>query len=95
MFKHQKRGLSFPNNSRSFDNGSERIRFWAYDGAIEVSIFVESDLIRRLSKTIVSTEDEFLSVFDNSRQVIHDAAERIYRLGPKGIYTCVLSAENV
>ena len=95
MFKLQTQKLSFPNKSRSFDEASDRIRFWAYDGAIEVSFFVEGDAIRYLSKTMPSTEDELLAVFDSSRQLLHHTAQRVYRLSPKGSYTCVLTAKDI
>ena len=42
-----------------------------------------------------STEDELLAVFDNSLQILQDAAERVYKLSPRGIYACVLNAEDV
>ncbi len=95
MFKRQNQTLSFPNESRSFDEASDRIRFWAYDGAIEVSFFVEGDAIRHLSKAMPSTEAELLAVFDSSRQLLHHTAERVYRLSPRGSYTCVLTAEDI
>lgn len=95
MFKHQNQTLSFPNQSRSFDEANDRIRFWAYDGAIEVSLFVECDAIRHLSKTMPSTKDQLLAGFDSSRQLLHDAAERVYRLSPRGIYACTLSTDDI
>ncbi|MGI9522638.1 MAG: DUF1488 domain-containing protein [Hyphomicrobiaceae bacterium] len=95
MFKRQKRTLSFPNQSRSFDPASKRVRFWAYDGAIEISFFVECEAVRRLAKSKPVTEDEFLEAFDSVRDALHDVADRVYALGPKGSYTCVLSARDV
>ena len=95
MFRRRNRTLSFPNESRSFDEASDRIRFWAYDGAIEVSFFVEGDAIRYLSRAMPSTEDELLAVFDSSRQLLHHTAQRVYRLSPKGSYTCVLTAKDI
>ena len=95
MFKRAKQLLSFPNQSRSFDEVTGRVRFWAYDGAIEISFFVEREAIQRLSATKPVTEDEFLEAFDRVRNAVHKAADRVYTLSPKGSYTCVLSAADV
>lgn len=95
MFKRNKQTLSFPNQSRSFDPASNRVRFWGYDGAIEISFFVEGDAVRSLAKTRLASEDEFLEAFDSVRDALHEAADRVYTLGPKGSYTCVLSARDV
>ena len=95
MFKRQQQRLSFPNKSRSFDPASNRVRFWAYDGAIEISFFVEGEAVRRLAKAKLVTEDEFLEAFDSVRDALHVVADRVYTHGPKGSYTCVLSAGDV
>ena len=95
MFKRQRQTLSFPNQSRSFDPASSRMRFWAYDGAIEISFFVEGDAIRRLTGAMLTTEDEFLEAFDSVRDALHEVADRVYAGDPKGSYTCVLSATDL
>ena len=95
MFKRQQQRLSFPNRSRSFDPESRRVRFWAYDGAIEIAFFVEGEAVQRLAKAKLVTEDEFLRAFDSVRDALHVVADRVYTLGPKGSYTCVLSAGDI
>jgi hypothetical protein len=40
--------LNFTNQSRSYDATRHAVRFWGYDGALEVSFFVTDDALRRL-----------------------------------------------
>lgn len=94
MFGAKKRTLSFPNESRSYDAATGRIRFWAYDGAIEISFFVERDAIQKLNRKMPQSEAEFLQAFDAGREHLHEVADRVYTLGPKGSYTCVVSAAD-
>ena len=94
MFGMKTTTLSFPNRSRSFDAVKERVRFWAYDGAIEISFFLEKDALLKLSPGMSATEAACLKVFDDALKQIQAVANRVYASGPKGSYTCTLSAEN-
>lgn len=84
--------LSFPNQSRSFDATRKRVRFWGYDGAMEITFFVEENALQKLSPEMSGVEAGFLKAFDAARNLIHEVADRVYAHGPKGSYTCVLSA---
>ncbi|MGB5202124.1 MAG: DUF1488 domain-containing protein [Sedimenticolaceae bacterium] len=86
--------LDFPNPSRSFDESSNRVRFWGYDRAIEVSFFVEVEALRRLRPELDTAEKGFLKTFDEARDRIHEVADKLYARGGqgKGDYAYVLSA---
>jgi hypothetical protein len=88
--------LTFPNPSRSFDESSNRVRFWGYDRAIEVSFFVEVEALRRLNSEMESAEKGFLQTFDEARERIHEVADKLYVRGGKckGDYAYVLSAAD-
>lgn len=86
--------MSFPNRSRSFDEVKERIRFWAHDGPVEISFFLEKDALLKLSPDMRMTEAACLKVFDEALKHIQEAANRVYASGPKGSYTCTLSAAD-
>jgi hypothetical protein len=70
--------LKFPNPSRSFDPSNNRVRFWGYDSAIEVSFFVEEDALKLLCPQMRDVEAGFLGAFDSARARIHRVAEKVY-----------------
>ena len=87
--------LSFPNSSRSFDEVKNRVRFWGYDRSIEISFFVEGDVLKAFSPQTGSAEAGFLKAFDAARQRIHEVAEKVYARGRKnGSYSFVLVAAD-
>ena len=86
--------LTFPNPSRSFDESGERVRFWGYDRAIEVSFFVEADALKRLCPEMDGAETGFLNAFDAARNLIHEVANKAYVGGSKGTYGYTLSADD-
>jgi len=88
--------LAFPNPSRSFDESGERVRFWGYDRAIEVSFFVESEALKRLCPDMGVAETGILNAFDEMRGQIHEVADKIYAQGGrgKGAYAYVLSVAD-
>ena len=69
--------LSFPNPSRSFDEMSKSVRFVGYDDLFEVSFFLEASA---LSKPVNGefSQSACLVEFDAKRDIIHDAARRVY-----------------
>jgi len=82
--------LSFPNQSRSYDPESGRIRFWGYDRTIEVSFLLEQDALFRLYPRTEATETAILAAFDRARDRIVEVAARLYKPGRRSFY--VLSA---
>ena len=83
--------LSFPNQSRSFDGTKNRVRFWGYDTAMEISFFVEAAALRMLDPDMSDDEAGVLKTFDGARKRIHEAANNVYaRRGRKGSYFYVL-----
>jgi hypothetical protein len=70
--------LSFPNPSRSFDASRNRVRFWGYDHALEISFLLEEDALMKLCPDMNRAEAGFLDAFDAVRTRIHEAADRVY-----------------
>ena len=88
--------LSFPNPSRSFDDGGSRVRFWGYDRSIEVSFYVEGAALKSLCPHVEAAETGLLQAFDEARSRIHEVADKVYVRGGrgKGAYTYVLTAAD-
>lgn len=86
--------LSFPNPSRSFDATRNRILFWGYDSAIEISFFVEVEALQKLCPEMSNVEAGFLKAFDEARKRIHEVADKVYVRGSKGSYAYSLAAED-
>ena len=89
--------LSFPNQSRSFDTTRSRVRFWGYDGALEISFFVEADALQKLgllSPEMNGVEAVLLKVFDTARERIHKVADKVYRRDRNGSYDYSLAAAD-
>ena len=84
--------LNFPNPSRSFDATKNRVQFWGYDSAIEVSFYVEADALQKLCPQMGNAEAEFLKSFDGARQQIYDVANKVYKRGDNDAYTYILAA---
>lgn len=89
--------LNFPNESRNFDSKKNRVQFWGYDGAIEVSFFVGADALQKLGHlTLEATDIEarVLGAFDAARERIHQAADRVHGRGRSGEYVhCLAPAD--
>lgn len=92
--KSKSMALSFPNQSRSFDSARNRVRFWGYDSAIEISFFVEADALQKLSPEMSEAEAGFLTAFDAARDRIHEVADKVYVRDHKGSYAYTLAAED-
>ena len=86
--------LSFPNPCRSFDATRNRVCFWGYDRAIEVSFFVEADVLKRLCPEMSGAEAGFLNAFDAVRNRIHEVANKVYVGGSQGSYSYSLSVND-
>ena len=86
--------LAFPNQCRSYDGVRDRIRFWGYDSAIEITFFVDTAALRKIDPNAVADEAGYLAVFDCARDKVHMAAREVYRRNRNGTYTCALSDED-
>ena len=86
--------LSFPNQSRSFDATRNRVRFWGYDSAIEISFFVEADALQKFSPEMGGAEAGFLKAFDAARERIHEVADKVYVCVQNGSYAYILAAAD-
>ncbi|GGC70133.1 DUF1488 domain-containing protein [Chelatococcus reniformis] len=75
--------LSFPNQSRSYDEGRGCVSFWGHEASFEVAFQVEMDALRRLDPAISHDEASLLSTFDGNRAKIQHVASRVYSRGRK------------
>ena len=71
--------LNFPNVSRSYEAKRNRVRFWGYDSALEITFFVDSSLLARLCPDCGDSEAGLLKAFDTMIERIHDAARKAYK----------------
>jgi len=83
--------LSFPNQSRSYDNTRHAIRFWGYDSAMEASFFVTAEALRHLQPGLPTDEASLLEAFDSNRDRICAAAAKVYARGNRGSYDLLAS----
>ena len=79
-------GLSFPNQSRSYDSTRRAVRFWGYDQSMEASFFVTEDALKSMHPAMVQDEPGMLGAFDSNRELICAAATKVYRRGNRGSY---------
>jgi hypothetical protein len=73
--------LNFPNQSRSFDDGRQAVRFTGYDGMFEVRFFIEAEALSASNGTARdgdAVEAACLLAFDAFRRSIYDVARSIY-----------------
>ncbi len=78
--------LSFPNESRSYNAGTERISFWGHDGAVEVPFFLQMATLFRLYPKTGNTEAAILAAFDAGRDRIRDLAVKAYARSRRTFY---------
>jgi len=83
--------LNFPNASRAYDATRHCVRFWGYDGALEVQFFVEDRALVRIAPGTTKDELSLLSSFDGHRARIFDVARRVYERRRKGSYELIAS----
>jgi hypothetical protein len=81
--------LSFPNRMRFYDTARGAVRFWAHDGAMESSFFVDVDSLKRLQPAMRFNENSILAAFDLNRALIESAATKAYVRGRKSSYDLV------
>jgi hypothetical protein len=78
--------LSFPNESRHYDEAMHAVRFWGHDGAMEAAFFVGEQALRKIQPGVSGDEASMLAAFDAHRDLIYAAAARVYGRGRKGAY---------
>ena len=86
--------LSFPNPSRSFDASRSCVCFWGYDSTIEISFFIETNVLKRLCPETDGAETEFLRAFDAVLKRIHEVADKVYVRGDNGSCAYILAADD-
>ena len=67
------------------------MRFWGYDGALEVQFFVEDRALVRITPGTTKEESSLLRSFDGNRERIFDVARRVYQRRRKGSYELIAS----
>jgi len=78
--------LNFPNRIRSYDARKSLIRFWGYDGTLEISFFVEVSALNKLNPQMKNVEAGYLEAFDAARDRIHEIARKVYSRNRQGAY---------
>ena len=86
--------LNFPNDSRSYDPEKNRVRFWGYDGALEISFFVDSAALKKLNPEMGDVEAAVLTVFDAARKRIYEVADKVYWRDRNDSYAYSLAAAD-
>jgi len=76
--------LSFPNKSRSFDATRRGVRFWGYDRALEIPVFVDRAALQRLQPNASDDETGYLAAFDVNCERIHHVASALYARRHRG-----------
>jgi hypothetical protein len=70
--------LNFPNASRSYDERRDLVRFWGYDEALEIALFMDVKALRALNPTMMNDEAGYLTAFDAALERIHASARKVY-----------------
>ena len=83
--------LNFSSPSRSYDETGCGVRFWGYDGALEVAFFIEEGAFKRISPGTNQNEAALVTAFDHNRDQILDVAGKVYSRRRKGSYTLTAS----
>lgn len=86
--------LVFPNRSRSFQSGKNRVRFWGYDSALEITFFVEAEALMKMCPDAGTDESKMLDYFDNALDEIRAVADKVYQHRRERTYVYVLAAKD-
>ena len=70
--------LVFPNPSRSYDDSSRGVRFWAYDQTMEVVFLIQIGALLKIDSQSKTDETGILDTFDVNRDRIHRLARKMY-----------------
>ncbi len=85
--------ISFVNPWRCYDETVNCLRFSGYDGAFEVSFFLEANALAKFFPALTNGEAELLEAFDGSLEEVHKAASRAYQRNTKS-YVCTLTRDD-
>ena len=85
--------LNFPNQSRSYDAATDRIRFWGHDGALEITFFLQLNALFRLYPRTSNTEAGILAAFDAGWSRICQVASKAYARDRRSFY--ILGPESL
>ena len=83
--------LNFPNRCRSFEPRQDRVRFWGYDSALEITFFLDGATLREMTTGPMSDEAEILKAFDSEMDRIHELARTAYGNDRERSHTFVLT----
>ncbi|MDH5447043.1 MAG: DUF1488 domain-containing protein [Gammaproteobacteria bacterium] len=86
--------LSFPNQTRSFDDSKNRVCFWGYDKTIEVTFFVEVDALKQLCPKLIEAETGYLQAFDTTRKKIEKVANNMYENNKQRAFSYIIVARD-
>ena len=70
--------LSFPNQSRSYDEAKGCIRFIGHDDVFEIVFRLDIEALLKIDTSLVQNEQGYLAVFDLARDAIERVARRAY-----------------
>ena len=93
-FDGEPMALNFPNLSRSLESSKNRIRFWGYDSAIEITFFLELDALMKISRPVELAETGLLDAFDCALERIRQVAGKVYQLSRERSCVYVLAAKD-
>ncbi len=82
----RRNGVTFPNESRSYDATRRAVHFWGYFRSMESSFYVTTEALTRIQPGLNQDEAGFLNAFDSHRDLICATAAKVYAGGSKGSY---------
>ncbi|WP_223476717.1 DUF1488 domain-containing protein [Oricola indica] len=86
--------LSFPNQSRSYDDVRRQVRFLGHVGMESIPFRIDADaLIGSIAGETMPVETACLTAFDARRSTIERAAGRVYSDARKSVY--ILTARDL
>jgi hypothetical protein len=86
--------LNFPNLSRSFEARQNRVQFWGYDSAIEITFFLDVDALMKISPDAGAAETGLMDAFDCALDQIHQIARKVYERSRNQSCVYVLAAAD-
>jgi hypothetical protein len=85
--------LTFPNQSRSYDESRRQVRFVGHEGMFEIPFRIDIDAVTGPKTDDLDEEEACLAAFDKKRAAIERAASDAHSHGRKPIY--ILTAAHV
>ena len=86
--------LDFPNPSRCFEAKKNRIRFWGYDSAIEITFFISVETLLKICPGTGEDEASLLAAFDLALEQVHMVASQVYKRSRTFSYAHLLTNED-